>query len=84
MVSQLAAYLDNHDITNAEFARLLGVRDSTVFRWATRKRIPTVTWAFAIEKATGGAVRASSWGKAPAASRRRAEPRKSGRQSTRR
>lgn len=68
-MSSLATYLADRKLTHAEFARLLGVQDSTVLRWAKGDRTPTVAWVFAIEKATGGAVPARAWVKRRAVKR---------------
>jgi transcriptional regulator with XRE-family HTH domain len=59
--SPLARYLKKHKMSDAEFARRLGVQDSTVYRWRTGKRRPDIDSANAIERATNGAVPASSW-----------------------
>jgi transcriptional regulator with XRE-family HTH domain len=58
----LARYLKTHRISFTDFARTLGVSDSTVLRWSRGHRTPTVSLAFAIERATGGVVLASEWG----------------------
>jgi DNA-binding transcriptional regulator YdaS (Cro superfamily) len=60
-MSSLAQYLDTHSMSPTEFARRLGVRDTTVLRWAADTRTPSVTWALAIERHTDGAVPVASW-----------------------
>jgi transcriptional regulator with XRE-family HTH domain len=59
--SPLAAWLTKNDVSHAELGRRLGVTDSAVWRWAHDQRRPGVDDAFKIEKATAGAVPASSW-----------------------
>jgi len=82
-MESLAAYLAAQNMSCAEFARRLGVPDSTVLRWSKGERTPTVVWAFAVEKETGGAVPASSWQPTRRGARRvvRGSPRRSGKRA---
>ena len=65
----LAAYLDENKLSCTEFARRLGVEDSTVWRWresdlnpdSNDGRRPSLSLALKIEKLTGGAVPVSCW-----------------------
>jgi plasmid maintenance system antidote protein VapI len=47
--------------SQAAAGALFGVPSGTVCRWVTGQRTPTLRMALAIEKATSGAVPASSW-----------------------
>jgi transcriptional regulator with XRE-family HTH domain len=76
--SPLAPYLKRKKLSDLEFARRIGVDDSTVYRWRTGKRRPDVDMVFLIERATGGEVPASAWstGRVSKAKRARAGSRK--------
>lgn len=55
---QLDQYLRDHDLSQAEFGRLLPtpVSGGMVGHWITRRYVPTAERAKQIELATGGAV----------------------------
>ncbi len=53
----LEQYLARYRISPAEFARLMGVPQSTVSRILKRQRRPTLTTYAMIRKASGGKVR---------------------------
>jgi DNA-binding transcriptional regulator YdaS (Cro superfamily) len=55
------AWLEKNGITYTEAARRIGVKDSTVLRWASGARKPGIDDAIAIEKLTGGVIRAEDW-----------------------
>lgn len=57
----LARYLSANGIPHAEFARRIGVSGSAVWRWAHGERTPGLGAALLIERATGGAVKATSF-----------------------
>lgn len=60
-MTPLAGYLRGNAISCTALAREIGVKDSTVSRWARGLRKPTLRLAFAIERATLGCVPAASW-----------------------
>lgn len=53
---KLSAYLDQHQITAAEFARRVGASKSAVGRWCRGIRTPDADAMKAIATETGGAV----------------------------
>jgi len=53
---QLAQYLEQRGISVAAFADRLGVDVSTVYRWCSGDRVPSVDAFRRIKSATGGAV----------------------------
>lgn len=57
----LAEYLASSDLSYTDFARIVGVTDSTVLRWAKGDRSPSAFWASQMEDASKGAVAVSSW-----------------------
>lgn len=57
----LDTYLTDRSIRQADFAEQLGISQATVSRLAKRSMRPSLELAFAIEKATGGAVSVASW-----------------------
>jgi predicted transcriptional regulator len=61
MKNLLAEYLADNEQTYVAFAKILGVTDSAVWRWANGQRKPGLNEAYAIERATGGAVPAIYW-----------------------
>jgi dsRNA-specific ribonuclease len=63
--SALARYLKKQSLTDGEFARLISVDASTVYRWRIRERCPERALVFVIERATAGAVSASGWKNKP-------------------
>ena len=54
----LAAYLDDEQITAAEFSRRLGVSHVAVHHWVTGARRPNARHTLAIEELTEGRVTA--------------------------
>lgn len=72
----LAEYVETKCPGYAEFARSLGVEQTTVMRWCKGERRPSVLWANAIAILTAGEVPASSWGSEPLPSGRRRHSRK--------
>lgn len=75
MVQPLGAYLSAHKMTCTDFARRIGVKDSTVWRWVfgqdKQRRSPSLRLALAIERATDGAVPVGSWNKGTTAASRK-------------
>ena len=53
--------MDKNDVSSFAFARLLRVDPKTVIALAAGRQLPTLVLAFKIERATAGAVAASSW-----------------------
>ncbi len=53
---KLAAYLDHHQIPDAEFARRIGVSKSAVGRWRKGERTPDADAMKTIAAETGGSV----------------------------
>jgi DNA-binding transcriptional regulator YdaS (Cro superfamily) len=60
-MSTLNDYLSAKSISQKAFADLLGVDQSIVSRLSRRAMRPSLELAFAIERATDGAVLAGSW-----------------------
>lgn len=58
---RLAQYLDDNGISDAEFARRVGVSHSLVHAWRYRKKLPSLPMARRIRQATKGEVRESDW-----------------------
>lgn len=58
---RLGAFLEKAHLSDASFARLLGVESSTVWRWRTGKRQPSIAAAAEIERLTKGHVKLSAW-----------------------
>jgi transcriptional regulator with XRE-family HTH domain len=56
----LSQYLNTKNIRQAEFARLIGATQGTVSK-LSKDRQPSLDLAAKIERATDGAVPASSW-----------------------
>jgi DNA-binding transcriptional regulator YdaS (Cro superfamily) len=73
--SALARYLKKQSLTDGEFARLIGVDASTVYRWRKGDRRPERDLVFVIERATRGAVSASGWKNKPKRAARKAPAR---------
>jgi DNA-binding transcriptional regulator YdaS (Cro superfamily) len=70
----LARYLRTNGETPPDFARRIGVRRATVWRWLNGQRVPDRTSAIIIEHATNGDVTVGSWAppvKAPLVRRRK-------------
>lgn len=61
MATLLARYLDSEGITQTEFARSAGIPTPMICQWLSGKRRPGLKNAFAIERATNGAIPASYW-----------------------
>ena len=57
----LTAYLKRERLSQAEFARSIGVTSAIVCMWVAGKRRPGLTSALAIERVTRGEVPAKSW-----------------------
>ena len=57
----LSEYLEKMGMSQAEFARQIGVRQPNVVRWANGTVIPRRAKIKLIEKFTGGLVNAASW-----------------------
>ena len=55
---KIADYLKEHNLTDAEFARKIGVTRAMVGRYRKGTAIPEIVTALRIEKATGKEVRA--------------------------
>jgi DNA-binding transcriptional regulator YdaS (Cro superfamily) len=71
--NRLARHLEDKGMTQTALADRMGVSQALVNQWVTGRRRPNLDSAFAIERATGGAIPASYWldiGKPP--SRRKA------------
>lgn len=62
MENPLAAYLKTAKISMADFARILKVRDSSIFQWSHGKVCPRPEMAWKIYKKTKGDVPLSFWG----------------------
>ncbi len=60
-MSTLTEYLEAMSISQKAFADLVGVDRSIISRLSRREMRPSLELAFAIERATGGAVAANSW-----------------------
>ena len=64
-IARLAAYLDERGLTQTAFAALADVPGPQVSMWLSGRRCPGLASALKIERATEGAVPASSWVSAP-------------------
>lgn len=61
MITPLASYMNEHQIGDAEFARLIG-KDRTLINRLRRGEVrPTLEVAAAIERETGGEVVMQAW-----------------------
>lgn len=58
---KLARYLETQEMTDADFARLIGVERQAVHRYRTGQRIPTKEILTKIFDSTGGAVSANDF-----------------------
>lgn len=69
-MSKLASFLEDHKITQAQFAETIGVHQTTISRLCAKpgpnRLTITVPVALKIEKATGGVVQVSDWAPASA------------------
>jgi transcriptional regulator with XRE-family HTH domain len=61
MANRLSKYLAEKDMTQAELCRLSGLPPPQVSEYVNGNRRPGLDAAFAIERATDGAVPASYW-----------------------
>ena len=59
--SALAMWLRVRGISKARFASSLGCSKKSLDFWCDGQVVPTLIWAFRIERATGGGVPAVSW-----------------------
>jgi transcriptional regulator with XRE-family HTH domain len=57
----LSKWIDGSGRTREQVAKALGVTKSSLDRYCRGERTPTLGAALAIEKVTGGAIRARSW-----------------------
>ena len=60
-MSKLSAFLKDNNITQAQFAKRIGVHQSTVSRLCDSPASITVPVALKIERATDGVVRVADW-----------------------
>lgn len=60
-MEQLETYLTQNGLKQSQFAELVSLHPSVVSRFIKGEARPSLETAFAIERATGGAVPASSW-----------------------
>ena len=60
-MTDLNRYLQDQKINQIDFAEQIQSTQATVSRYASGKQMPTLEQAWAIEKATGGAVGIYSW-----------------------
>lgn len=60
-MEKLSQYIADAKISQAEFSRIIGVHPSVLCKYLRKKAKPSYERAYAIERATGGAVPASSW-----------------------
>ena len=60
-MNKLAQYLEAKKVTQADFAREVGVEQATVSRLARGKMQPSLSAAVRIEKATLGEVPVADW-----------------------
>ncbi len=57
----LAAFLEEHDLTQREAAQAVGVSSPTMHDWLTGAKRPSAAHRESIERWTSGAVAASAW-----------------------
>ena len=62
---KLATYLENNELTDAAFARQIGVERQAVGRYKTGERFPEKLILLEIYKATNGAVTANDFADLP-------------------
>ena len=60
-MNKLALYLTEYRIRQVDFASRIGATQSTVSRLVSGTATPSLDLAVRIERATGGAVPATSW-----------------------
>ena len=58
---KLAAWLEQTQTRPAHLAKTLGVAQSTVSRWITGEKVPSMEMARRVAEATDGAVMANDW-----------------------
>jgi transcriptional regulator with XRE-family HTH domain len=58
---RLSQYLDDHKISDAAFARTVGVAHSLVHYWRNGKKKPSLETVRRIRIATGGLVQEPDW-----------------------
>lgn len=63
----LAQYLEYRGLTEAEFAKRIGVRQNAVNRWKHGERMPNRKFVKAIQRETEGLVGPLDWYLEPAA-----------------
>jgi len=68
----LKDYLSDQNMTQAEFAELLGVTHQAVNQWLRGRRFPRRELVVKIEKITGGNVKPSDWYVSNSGNRRKA------------
>lgn len=66
-MTQLAQYLTENGISQRQFAETVNLDPSVVSRFLRNEARPGLDTAFAIERATGGRVKAESWTKSEGA-----------------
>ncbi len=57
----LASYLADNNLRQKDVADMIDVAQAVISDWANDRRHPSVSNAFRLEKATNGAIPASSW-----------------------
>lgn len=62
-MAHLAEYLTDNGLTQREFAESINLDSSVISRFLRNLARPGLDTAFAIERATGGKVKAESWAK---------------------
>jgi transcriptional regulator with XRE-family HTH domain len=60
-MTTLQSYLTDEKISDAKFAKAIGVSSVSVWRFKTGRNRPSLNTALKIEKETGGRVPTSSW-----------------------
>lgn len=60
-MATLDQYLRVNRIRGGDFAGLVGIHPTSLSKMRRGRQTPTLAQAFAIEKASGGAVPAASW-----------------------
>lgn len=58
---KLAKYLSTNEILQGDFAKIIGVTQVAVSRYANETRVPGLKLIFAIDKATKGKVTVKDW-----------------------
>ncbi|TXH32081.1 MAG: XRE family transcriptional regulator [Rhodospirillaceae bacterium] len=71
---KLATYLENEKLTDAAFARLIGVERQAVGRYKLGERFPEKPILLKIYEATGGQVTANDFAGIPSASEQAGAP----------